>query len=96
MTLSATDGDTALDFADTKTVFIDDQNILNYKEIEDGVFKTEGRTLAGHIKRYENARLLPLHPEVEVALTEIRKMNLSDEYVFSKGEFRYHTHILAK
>ena len=44
------------------------------------------------MKSHEKPRFLPLPSEAALMLEEIRKLGLSSEYVFPKGNFRYRTY----
>lgn len=79
-----------LDF-DDKSLLVKGQRTLDY-EYQDGKFVCKGRKDKDTLKGNEEPRILPITPDVEEALKNIKALNLSDEYVFPDGHFRYHTY----
>ena len=76
---------------DSKCLFVRKQRTINYS-YENGKFICNGRKDKDTLKGQEEMRMLPITPDVEEALSEVRALGLSDEYVFPDGHFRYHTY----
>lgn len=77
---------------DNKSITIQRQSVRKVEYQEDASFKGLGREIVNHTKAYVQPQPIPLTKDAVAILKEIKKLALSDEYIFPQGNFRYHTY----